>query len=159
MSNKKGNPRNKRRSVLATSGDPQSDEDDVNKCRSLLAAPVDPQSDVEDNELDENTYDDALDGSDHDDIREDGPWEASSPPTRLSAAEGPQLRAELALLQDRFASMRFDHRAAASTGNDAHRQAVWKPGSIRGMPSDTPSMDKPGSVLLFRRLVFDWLGA
>ena len=147
MPDKKGKQRNKRRSLPAPSGEPQPS----------LPAADDQQSDEDIGELDEKAYDDALDGSDPDDMGEDGLWEASSP--RISAAEGVQLRAELAMLQDKFASMRFDQRAAASTGNDTHRLAVWKPNSLRGMAADTPSMDKPGSVLLFRRLVFDWLGA
>ena len=83
---KKKKERNKRRSLPAPSGDPQ---------HSLPAA-NDPQSDEDIGELDEKAYDDALDGSDHDDIGEDGLWEASSP--RISAAEGVQLRAELAML-------------------------------------------------------------
>ena len=142
MSERKGKPRKKRHTP---SGDPQP---------SLPAA--DEQSDGDIGALDEKAYDDALDGSDPDDMGEDGLWEALSP--RISAAENVRLRAELAMLQDKFASMRFDQRAAASTGND-HKLAVWKPNSLKGMAADTPSMDKPGSVLLFRRLVFDWLGA
>ena len=81
MSERKGKPRKKRHTP---SGDPQP---------SLPAA--DEQSDGDIGALDEKAYDDALDGSDHDDMGEDGLWEALSP--RISAAENVRLRAELAM--------------------------------------------------------------
>ena len=63
------------------------------------------------------------------------------------------------LLQGRLDTARFDHRGGTSHGHDLGRLLVWKHQSFRGLPSDTPLMDKPGSLLSLRRAVFDWLGA
>ena len=63
------------------------------------------------------------------------------------------------LLQGRLDTARFDHRGGTSHGHDLGRLLVWKHQSFRGLPSDTPLMDKPGSLLALRRAVFDWLGA
>ena len=107
----------------------------------LLATSLEPQSDEDDGGTpDEKAYDDALYGSDQmsDDIREADPREAPSSPPRLSAAEVAQLRAEVEMLQGRLATARFDHRGVANNGNDpaaSLRLISWKHGSIRIMPS------------------------
>ena len=130
----------------------------------LLATSLGPPSgfaastDEDDNGTpDETAYDDVVSESDRkaDGVREADSRERPSSPPRLSAEDVAQLHAEIDLLQGRLATARFDHGG----GNEAQRRLAWKHGSFRSLPSDTPPMDRPGSLLTLRRAVFDWLGA
>ena len=83
------------------------------------------------------------------------PEASSSAPRFLAPADVAHLHATIEMLSGQLAAARFDSR-----GHDtAHRLLTWKHGSMRGLPADTSPMDKPGSILSFRREVFDWLGA
>ena len=84
------------------------------------------------------------------------PQEASSlAPRVLSPADVAHLHATIEMLSGQLAAARFDSRGP----DTAHRLLTWKHGSMRGLPADRSPMDKPGSILSFRREVFDWLGA
>ena len=64
------------------------------------------------------------------------------------------LEAELDLMRERLAA----RRAPAAASGDP-RRSTWKPNSLRSLPSETPFMHKPGSILAFRRAVIEWLGS
>ena len=83
------------------------------------------------------------------DIREVAPREDST----LSADDVALLRAKIELLESKLTTAYFDQSGRGA----AQKCATWKYGSER--PSDTPTMDTPGSLLPMRRTVFDWLGA
>jgi hypothetical protein len=65
-----------------------------------------------------------------------------------------QLRAKIAMLESRVQTSHLESRGAP-----ASRLTIWKHHSLRPIPADTPTMDKPASLLLLRRGLFDWLGA
>ena len=112
-----------------------------------------PSRDVtSDNDDEDGTHDEA--GSDSE-IREAGPREATSSPPRFSQNKVELLEEEIALLRVRLTTARFDSRGAS----DDVRRSKLKPQSLRSLPSDTPPMNKPGSLLDLSRAVFDWLGS
>ena len=59
------------------------------------------------------------------------------------------------MLRDRLATARFDSRGESDGG----KRSTWKPQSLRSLPSDTPPMNKPASLLGLCRAVFNWLGS
>jgi len=84
------------------------------------------------------------------DIREATPQEG---PT-LSANDVARLHAKIALLESKLTSTYFDQSGRGS----AQKCPIWKYGSQRPLSTDTPTMDKPSSLLPMRRAVLDWLG-
>ena len=66
------------------------------------------------------------------------------------------LEAELDLMRERLAAR--NARAPAAASGDP-RRSTWKPNSLRALPSETPFMHKPGSILAVRRAVIEWLGS
>ena len=85
------------------------------------------------------------------DIREVAPREDST----LSADDVALLRAKIELLESKLTTAYFDQ----SGRGRAQKCPIWKYGSQRPLSTDTPTMDKPSSLLPMRRAVLDWLGA
>ena len=72
----------------------------------------------------------------------------------LSTDEVAQLKAKIAMLEGRVQTTYLDNR-----GGNAQKHPIWKYNSVRPISADTPTMDKPASLLPLRRAIFDWLGA
>ena len=72
----------------------------------------------------------------------------------LSTDEVAQLRAKIAILESRVQTAHMDGRGAT-----APKLTVWRYKSMWPIPADIPTMDRPASLLPFRRAIFDWLGA
>ena len=112
-----------------------------------------PSGDVTpDNDGEDGTHDEAVSDSE---IREAGPREATSSPPRFSQSKEELLEEDIALLHHRLKTARFESRGAS----DGSRRSTWKAQSLRSLPSDTPHMNKPGSLLGLRRAAFNWLGS
>jgi len=85
------------------------------------------------------------------DIREVAPRDDST----LSTDDVALLRAKIELLESKLTTAYFDQ----SGRGPAQKCPIWKYGSQRPIPTDTPTMDNPSSLLPMRRAVLDWLGA
>jgi hypothetical protein len=69
----------------------------------------------------------------------------------LSTDEVAQLKAKIAMLEGRVQTTYLDNR-----GGNAQKHPIWKYNSLRPISADTPTMDKPASLLPLRRAIFDW---